>query len=309
MAKLRGSIFEVGLRDGLQSEARHFSIEEKTYILEKLIASDLGDIEVGSFVRADKIPQLENSSIILKKAQEIRTSLKTKTRFWVFIPNLKGFQLAETFKPDGMSFFYSTSPTFCLKNVNREQTQLLSELKELLPLAKKNKFLVRVYLSTLVYCPYEKEIKAERVLKAVKELVDIGVTEIALSDTTGHANPTQIRKILQLLKKKYSINKFSLHLHDTRGLALANVWEAMQWGVTRFDSSVGGLGGCPYAPGASGNLSTEDLWNLLNGMSALPKPLKIEKILEAGFFVENCLARPSTSKVLRSYSSAREKSK
>lgn len=302
MKSFRGKIFEVGLRDGLQSEPRHFSLEEKEKILKSLIESGLEDIELGSFVRADKIPQLKDSAEVLRRAQEIREEMKTKTRFWVFVPNLKGFELAQEAGPDGMSFFYSTSESFCKKNVNRAQVELLLELKTLLEMAKKIKIKSRVYLSTLVYCPYEGNISEKKVLKAVKELFKIGAQEVALSDTTGHATPLQIRNLLKAILKEYPASKIALHLHDTRGLALANVWEAMQLGVSKFDSSVAGLGGCPYAPGAAGNLSTEDLWYLLTETTKDKTP-QINKIVEAALFTEKCLGRKSTSKVLRSFES------
>ncbi|MBP7844484.1 MAG: hydroxymethylglutaryl-CoA lyase [Proteobacteria bacterium] len=302
MKSFRGKIFEVGLRDGLQSEARHFSLDEKEKILKSLIESGLEDIEVGSFVRADKIPQLKDSAEVLKRAKEIRAQIKSKTKFWVFVPNLKGFELASEAGPDGMSFFYSTSESFCKKNVNRGQIELLLELKTLLAMAKKAKIKSRVYLSTLVYCPYEGKIPEKKVFKAVKELFDIGAQEVALSDTTGHATPLQVRALLKVLLKKHSASKIALHLHDTRGLALANVWEAMQFGISRFDSSVAGLGGCPYAPGAAGNLSTEDLWNFLTETTKEKAPY-IENIVEAALFTEKCLGRKSTSKVLRSLES------
>jgi hydroxymethylglutaryl-CoA lyase len=299
MATFGASIFEVGLRDGLQSEARIFSLPEKEKILERLISSGLEDIEVGSFVRADRIPQLQDSDKLVLLAQKIRKEKKSKARFWAFVPNKKGFENALPQGLDGMCFFYSTSQTFCGKNVNRSQEELLAELKLLLPQARKNKIRSRVYLSTLVYCPYEKEIPLRSVTDSVKKLFDLGAEEVALSDTTGHATPLQIRKILESLLKKYPAKKIALHLHDTRGLALANVWEGLQFGLKRFDSSIAGLGGCPYAPGASGNLSTEDLWNLLERLGKSPR-LQIEALLEAAYFAESCLGRKSSSKVLRS---------
>ncbi|MBS1982914.1 MAG: hydroxymethylglutaryl-CoA lyase [Bdellovibrionales bacterium] len=293
------TLFEVGPRDGLQSEAKILSVEERTRIVRGLLAAGISDIEVGSFVKAEWVPQLKDTSLVLKKLQsELSTRERKQARFWAFIPNEYGLRQAAEHGVDGASFFIATSDTFCHKNVNRSQSHILKEMAGLLRLAKKSGLKSRVYLSTLVYCPYEGVIDPKQVGTLVDKLVDIGASEIALSDTTGHANPLSMRKVLTRVTKKHSPKKFALHLHDTRGLALANILESMNFGLARFDSSVGGLGGCPYAPGASGNLATEDLVYMLNSMGQL-KSVDLQKVGQVAYLCEDLLGKSMPSRVLK----------
>ena len=170
---------------------------------------------------------------------------------------------------DGFGFFVAASNTFCLKNVNRSQEDLLAELEVLLEKSRKAKKKTRVYLSTLVFCPYEGAMAPAKVLRLAKQVLKLRPNEIVLSDTTGDANPLSLDRVLKPLLRIAPASKFALHVHDTRGLALANSWHAYNLGIRRFDSSVGGSGGCPFAPGATGNLATEDLVNLFAGAALL----------------------------------------
>lgn len=289
-------MFEVGPRDGLQNENYRWTIEQRVELIEKLMLAGLPEIEVGSFVREDLLPQVSGTAEIIKQLKSVRKKLKTK--FWAFIPNKVGLEHAIAAGVDGASFFVGVSDTFCQKNVNRTRKELLESLPALIKMAKKNKLQTRVYLSTLVYCPYEGVVAPKEVLKVVEILLAAGASEIVLSDTTGDANPRSLKNVLDLLLARFSVKKFALHLHDTRGMALANVLMAMSCGFFKFDSSVGGMGGCPYAPGASGNLSTEDLANMLLGMGAL-KDVDLGLLSQAGFFAENVLSKRLPSKTLR----------
>lgn len=290
-------VFEVGPRDGLQSEKKIFTVEERLELVRLLVRTGLRRIEVGSFVKADRIPQLESTDLLLSRLK--KESFKGfSPQFWAFVPNEYGLERAVEAGIDGMSFFVASSETFCQKNVNRSKSELMRELKKLLPLARKKKTKTRVYLSTLVFCPYEGKVSVGAVAKIVDQLLDAGATEVVLSDTTGHANPLSLRKVLEKCLDIGQASQFALHLHDTRGLALANVLEGIAHGISVFDSSVGGLGGCPYAPGASGNLASEDLVNMLLGMGLLKK-IDLGALANAARFAEKVLGHEVPSKVLR----------
>ena len=297
------SIFEVGPRDGLQSESKVLSVEERVQLISALMDSGLQDIEIGSFVRADKIPQLKDTDRVVANSQALRKAKglsSKKLRFWTFVPNQRGFDDAVKSQVDGVSFFIAVSPTFCVKNVNRTQEEILAELKLLLIQAKKNKVLSRVYISTISYCPYEGDIAPAKAIKLATAIYKLGANEVVLSDTTGSSDPFALERILKVLVKKIPRSKLALHLHDTRGLALTNIFSALKFGLTRFDSSLGGMGGCPYAPGASGNLSTEDLANMLMKSKKL-KGVNMLKLCEAGRLAQNLLEKKLPSKFLQAY--------
>ena len=202
---------------------------------------------------------------------------------------------------DGVGLFIAASETFCQKNVNRSQAELFQEIASILPMAKAAKRKVRVYLSTITYCPYEGAIKASKVKGVVKKLIDLGVDEISLGDTTGHATPLEISKLLREVLKVAPAKKITMHLHDTRGLAMANVYESINHGITRFDCSLGGLGGCPYALGASGNLATEDLLFALNSMKALRSDVDLAQLSKTSIWLEKQLGEKLPSKVLATF--------
>lgn len=289
-------IFEVSPRDGLQAEEHLLSVEQRAELVVRLARAGLKDIEAGSFVRADRIPQLQNTDQVIALA---RKRLKGfDARLWAFVPNKVGLEHAIASKVDGAGFFVASSDTFCRKNVNRSQQELLTELGPLLKEARRAKVRTRVYVSTIIHCPYEGAIKPSATHRLVAQLLKLGADEVSLGDTTGHGTPLSIRKIVAPLVAKFGPSKLALHLHDTRGTALANALEGLRHGVRRFDSSVGGTGGCPYAPGASGNLSTEDLLFLLQGMG-WAKEIPLTKVIAVGGFVQELLAHRMPSKVLQ----------
>ncbi len=292
------SVFEVGLRDGLQSEAKVLTTEQKFEIFERLIEAGHQNIEAGSFVRSERIPQLADGPELFKRIESRYPKSKRAQKIWAFVPNEVGLQRALDAGIDGASFFIGVSDTFCKKNVNRSRAEIFEELPKLLKIARSSKVLSRVYLSTLVFCPYEGAIRSQDVKVWVQRLIDIGANEIALSDTTGHANPKSLSAVLELILKKHSPKKFALHLHDTRGLALTNALTGLEYGIARIDSSVGGAGGCPYAPGASGNLATEDLINMCEGMG-LKTGVNLGLLGRAGRTMGQALQHPMDSKVLK----------
>lgn len=300
MSLLDVNVFEVGPRDGLQNESQVLSVDKRVKLIELLMVSGLNDIEVGSFVRSDRIPALANSSQVLSSAQSKRRELNLNTRFWSFVPNQKGFDEAVDVGVDGISLFVATSSTFCQKNVNKTLEDQKKEVSNLLKQALVQNLSTRVYLSTMVYCPYEGFLDASKTAELAQDLYDMGATKIVLSDTTGHATPKTVSAVLEKCVSRFSSKHLSLHFHDTRGVALANVMEGLKFSVTEFDSAIAGLGGCPYAPGASGNLATEDLVYLLSEMR-LCKGVNLEKLTKAGFFVEASLGKRGSSKVLRTF--------
>ncbi|HVJ63984.1 MAG TPA: hydroxymethylglutaryl-CoA lyase [Bdellovibrionota bacterium] len=297
----RSNIFEVGPRDGLQNESTILSVDARVELITRLIESGLRDIEVGSFVRADRIPALAGSGEVIKKVLAKNLPRAKDCRFWAFIPNQKGFDDALDAGVSGVALFVAASDTFCQKNVNRPLAQQKADVFALLEAAHRQQVPSRVYLSTLVYCPYEGVIAPEKVIDLASELIDHGATKVVLSDTTGHADPVNLARVLELCDaKRWSPDHFALHLHDTRGLALVNAEEGLRWGISEFDASVAGLGGCPYAPGASGNLATEDLANLLDKLGLL-EGVSLKALARAGHFVEKSLGKRGPSKVLRTF--------
>jgi len=296
----RVEIFEVGPRDGLQSQAKILSLSDREIFVTRLLDAGLRDIEVGSFVRDDRIPQLAGTRELLARLDKIRSRYKKLApRFWSFVPNTKGLHDALETSSDGLAFFVAASNTFCQKNVNRSQEELFLELGQLLPRARKEGRAIRVYLSTITFCPYEGPIRPAQVSRVVKRLVNLGATEIALGDTTGHATPRDIEKLLGSLLKTWKPKLFAMHLHDTRALSLANTLKSLEMGVAKFDASAGGLGGCPYAPGAAGNLATEDLVYMLKSQGLLKNEIDLQALGACSRWLEGVIGTPLTSKVLK----------
>lgn len=298
-------ILEVGPRDGLQNEGKILDLDQKERLILSLLDSGLTDIEVGSFVKKEAIPQLEGTRALVKKILPIKNKKWPKAKLWAFVPNEIGLEHAVAAGVEGFSFFAASSESFAKKNVNRTHIELKAHLKDMMAALPK-KASTRAYLSTLVYCPFEKDIAPKKVFDWIEFLLKIGIKDISLSDTTGHAHPYNLKKIFDFIAKKYPLKKFSLHYHDTRGTALLNTHFAMDYGFSNFDSSLGGAGGCPYAPGATGNLATEDLLYLLQAKGKL-KNISLVKIAQASVSLEAELGKELPSKVLRAYKSTEKK--
>ena len=287
----------MGPRDGLQNQSETLSIAQRESLVKRLLDAGAREIEVGSFVRDERVPQLAQTAKLLSRLEKCRKEFNPF--YWAFVPNIRGMELALETEVDGVGLFVAASETFCKKNVNRSQKELLDAIASILPMAKKAKKKVRVYLSTITYCPYESAIAPSKVVALVKKLTALGVTEISLGDTTGHATPVEISKLLEKLLKQSPAKCFTMHFHDTRGLAVANVWESTKYGIARFDASLGGLGGCPYAPGAAGNLATEDLLYALQSMKAMDSKFSLKKLSSTSFWLEKQLGQTLPSKVLQ----------
>ncbi len=287
-------IVEVGPRDGLQNEKRPLEYSDKLLFIEKLIASGHEIIEVGSFVNEKKVPQMSSTNKLLK---EVLTKYsKSNLRLPVLVPNMIGLNNALDCQVKEVSFLQAASNTFNKKNIGKTIDEQFTILKELVTAAKSEKLIVRGYLSTVFDCPYEGSISPFVVLDLVKKMFSLGINEISLGDTIGTAKPGAVKQLLQLLKKSVDLNKIALHFHDTQGFAIASTLQSLIEGVRIFDSSSGGLGGCPYAgEGASGNVATEDLCALLTSLG-YSHSIHEKKILHASNFILKKIGRISSSK-------------
>ncbi|RHW39445.1 hydroxymethylglutaryl-CoA lyase [Lysinibacillus yapensis] len=285
-------IKEVGPRDGLQNERTFISTADKIHLIEKLSESGLDYIEASSFVRPSWIPQLADASPVLTRLIRRRGVM-----YAALIPNLRGLQRALHVSIDEANIFMSASEGHNKANINKTIEETFPILEEVVKEAQANHLTVRGYVSTVIACPYDGPVQPEQVLYVVDRLVEMGVTEISLGDTIGVGVPPQIERLLELLLEKYPPTLFAMHFHDTYGTAIANIVKSLEMGIRIFDSSIGGLGGCPYAKGATGNVATEDVNYLLTAMG-YETGLDHGKLLEAAFFIESKLGKPLKSRQL-----------
>lgn len=296
-------IVEVGPRDGLQNESQHVSTEDKVRLIEALAASGLKNIEITSFVSPKWIPQLADGLEVSQRVKLPADVIKT-----ALVPNLKGYESACAAGLDHIALFMSATESHSKKNINKSIDEALSTMRELTVKAKADGKWVRCYLSVVFECPYEGTVKPEQVAHITDQLVAMGVDEISLGDTIGAATPRQVVDVVSMVLRSVDVSRLALHFHDTRGTALANVVAGLEMGISIFDSSLGGLGGCPYAPGAAGNLATEDLIYMLNGMG-IKTGVDLEKLVDAGMLAEELLGRKLPGRYLRACLSTREKQK
>jgi hydroxymethylglutaryl-CoA lyase len=257
----RVTIVEVGPRDGLQNEHAHVSTTAKVAFVDLLSEAHLPVIEVSAFVSPKWVPQMADASEVFAGITR-----RAGTRYTALVPNLAGLDRAMAAGVVEIAIFAASSETFSRKNINQTIEQSLVGYAEVTARALSNGVRVRGYLSTAFGCPYEGDVAPSRVAELTERLVQMGVFEVAISDTIGIAHPAQVAQVLDAVLARVPLEKVALHFHDTRGMALANVLEALSVGVRTFDASAGGLGGCPYAPGASGNLATDDLIYMLDGL-------------------------------------------
>src|SRR5207302_1539356 len=256
-------VVEVGPRDGLQNEKVLISTEQKIQFINMLAEAGLLVVEATSFVSARAIPQLSDASEVMARLKRIPT-----TEYPVLVPNLKGMERALAAGVRSVAVFTAASESFTRHNINASIAESLENFRPVVALARQEHVTVRGYISTVFGCPYEGSVAPEKVLAVAQALLEMGINELSLGDTIGVATPNQVVDVVGLLLDKGDIPAGSLavHFHDTRGTALANVLAALDLGIATVDASAGGLGGCPYAPGAAGNLATEDLLYMLHGM-------------------------------------------
>jgi hydroxymethylglutaryl-CoA lyase len=289
----RVTVVEVGPRDGLQNEATPLTVEERVAFCIRLLEAGLKVVEVGAFVSPRWVPQMAGSDEVFR-----RVAPHAKARIPVLVPNRQGFERARQAGVREIAIFTAASETFNQKNINATIDESFARFAEFLPEARGEGMWVRGYVSTCFGCPYEGPVPRAKVLEVARRLLDIGCHEISIGDTIGVAVPSQVTELMGCLRETLPGSALAVHLHDTRGTALANVLAALQEGIAIVDSSAGGLGGCPYAPGASGNLATEDLLYMLRGMG-IETGVDIEGVAAASRSLAGRLGHPLPSRYLQ----------
>jgi hydroxymethylglutaryl-CoA lyase len=287
------TVVEVGPRDGLQNEKTIVDTASKIHFIEQLANAGLKRIEITAFVSPRWIPPLADQ-------MEVALGVKKKpgVRYAALVPNVRGYERAmSTGAIDEVSIVVAASNQHNLKNLNADTAHVMQRYHELAERAHADSCPFRAYISCSFGCPYEGPISPDTVLALAEELLDLGAYELSIGDTIGIANPLQCYELCSYLLKRIPASKIALHMHDTRGMALANIFQALRLGIATFDSSAGGLGGCPYAPGAAGNVASEDLVNMLSSIG-LKTGIDLKKLCESSMWMENLLHRNMPSKML-----------
>jgi hydroxymethylglutaryl-CoA lyase len=287
----RVSVYEVSLRDGLQNERATVPLRGKLRLVDALVAAGLKRIEITSFVSPKWIPQLADADEVAEHARA-----PEGVTFSALCPNAKGLERARAAGIREIAVFISASETHNKKNVNKTVAETLAAFEETIGPARAAGMRVRAYVSTVWGCPYEGEVDPKRAMAIATRLLAMGCYQVSLSDTIGAGTPRQTERILEMALAEIPREQIAMHMHDTRGTALANVLVGLEMGVRDFDASVGGLGGCPYAPGAAGNLATEDLVYMLQGMG-VATGIDLDRLVEAGKVAESIVGRLLPGKV------------
>ena len=287
------TLVEVGPRDGLQNEKAAIATADKIAFVNQLAAAGHRVIEVSAFVSPKWVPQMADAADVFAGITR-----RNGVRYTALVPNRAGLERAVAAGVDEIAIFAAASETFSRKNINQSIAESLAAYREVVDDATAAGLKVRGYLSTCFSCPFEGKIAPAKVAEVASRLRDLGVFEVAISDTIGAATPADVLHVLEATSKVLPLQQTALHFHDTRGTALANVLAGLDCGVTTFDSSAGGLGGCPYAPGASGNLATEDLLYMLNGMG-IDTGVSIDAVASASRFIETKLDHRLPSRYLQ----------
>jgi hydroxymethylglutaryl-CoA lyase len=289
----RVRIVEVGPRDGLQNEAAAIPTSEKIAFVNRLADAGHSIIEVSAFVSPKWVPQMAD-------AGDVFTGITRKpgVRYTALVPNLAGLGRARASDVDEIAVFAAASESFSSRNINQTIEESLATYKDVCDEALAAGLRVRGYVSTAFGCPFEGRVAPTKVADVAARLIDVGVYEVAISDTIGVAHPGQVPQVLAEVTKRVPLSKVALHFHDTRGTALVNVLAGLQAGVTTFDASAGGLGGCPYAPGAAGNLATEDLLYMLDGLE-IQTGVRLNGVMSASTAIEPLLGHPLPSRVVQ----------
>lgn len=284
-------IFEVGPRDGLQNEAQQVPAEIKIGLIERLADAGIPVIESASFVSPKWVPQMATSAEVLKGIKR-----KPGVIYSALTPNMKGLEGAIEAQASEVAVFGAASESFTQKNINCSIAESIERFTPVLDAAKKNNLPVRMYVSTALGCPYEGEVSVAKVVEVSKQLYDMGCYEIVICDTIGVATPGKVKTVIEAVAKVVPLEALAVHFHDTYGQALANIYAALECGISVVDSSVAGLGGCPYAKGATGNVATEDVLYMLNGLG-IETGVSIDGLLNASRYISEFLNRKPASRV------------
>ena len=286
----RVKIVEVGPRDGLQNESETVPAEVKVQLIEMLVDAGLPVVESGAFVSPKWVPQMATSAEVFKQL-----NMRNGISYPVLVPNLKGLELAHAAGVQEIALFAAASETFSQKNTNCSIAESIDRFNAVIVEAQALGIKIRGYISCVLGCPYEGEVSSGTVLMLAQKLFDQGCYEVSLGDTIGVGTAGRARDLVEKLSRQVPIQHLAAHFHDTYGQALANIHAVMQCGISVIDSSVAGLGGCPYAKGATGNVATEDVVYMLNGMG-IESGVDMDKLLEAGRFISDFLGREPVSR-------------
>jgi hydroxymethylglutaryl-CoA lyase len=290
MAKERITLVEVGARDGLQNELQTIPTELKIRLIDALAESGLPVIEATSFVSPKWVPQMADHADVMRGITR-----KENVRYPVLVPNERGFIDAIAAGATEIAVFTAASEAFSQKNTNCSIDESFDRIRAVLNLAKQKSIPVRGYLSCVLGCPYEGEVSLKQVVKVAKKLIDLGCYQVSLGDTIGIGTPNKARALVQAVKQSVAIEQIAVHFHDTYAQALVNIYSAIEEGVRTVDSAVSGLGGCPYAPGAGGNVATEDVVYMLSGMG-IETGVDLPVLVKAGQLICDYLGHAPRSK-------------
>lgn len=295
----RVKIVEVGPRDGLQNEAQIVPAAVKVELIERLAAAGLSAIEVTSFVSAKWVPQMGDNSAVLRAVLS-STKRKAGVAYPVLTPNLKGFEAAVEAGATEVAIFGAASESFSQKNINCSIAESLQRFVAVADAARALRIGMRGYVSCVVACPYEGAIDPAKTAWVAKQLYDMGCHEVSLGDTIGAGTPAAVQCMIDACAKDVPIDKLAGHFHDTYGMAIANIYAALELGMAVFDSSIAGLGGCPYAAGASGNVATEDVVYLLHGLG-IETGIDMDKLMAASQYISRQLGRETQAKSAKAW--------
>lgn len=292
------TLVEVGLRDGLQNESVFVSAQDRIELASKLVQAGSKRMELGAFVRPDRVPQMAGSKEVIQSvvSKQKRGNISKTVQFSALVPNEKGMLDAIESGVKEVAVFAGCSESFSQKNINCSIEESMQRFIPVLKLAKKHKIKVRGYLSVCFGCPFEGKVPESKVVELATRLYKMGCYEVSIGDTIGIAHPGQVKSLFTKLKKKIPAKKLAGHFHDTRGTALVNILTAYQLGIHVFDSSIGGLGGCPYAPAATGNVATEDVVYMFHGMG-IKTGLDMSKLIETNRWMSKIMSKILPSKI------------
>ena len=253
-------INEVGPRDGLQNIETLLSVNQRYELIKSLEKSGIKSLEVGSFVSETSVPAMKGTLELVQKLEDL-------SLYSVLVPNMYGFQLAKDNKVKELCLVLCVTESMNLKNINQNITDSIKDFRVIIKESKNEGIRTKCYISVAFHCPYEGKVDPGHVSALIDEILDYGIDEIVIADTVGAANPFEVKELLKRQLRTNDTGKFSMHFHDTKALALSNIYASLEEGISKFDSCIGGLGGCPFAPGATGNLATEDLVSMLHMMN------------------------------------------
>ena len=299
-------VFEVGPRDGLQNESRPVTFHQKLGLVRALVASGVRDLELGAFVRTDRVPQMADTGRIYASIENGKLQID-RARVWCLVPNRKGLERALKAGATHIALFTAATESFVKRNIGMIIQESLIEFEKVIAEGRSvlgDRLHVRGYVSTAFGCPFEGKVKPSKALSVIEKLAELGVDEISVGDTIGVATPGEVDALIPQTLKILSARRTAVHFHDTRGTALANALRSFQWGVRTIDSSVGGLGGCPFAPGATGNLATEDLVYMLEGMN-VHTGIDLGRLCRESFRFSKKIKRPISSRYLQAFLTSR----